>query len=233
MSRPWPRRSVWVALSLALGGLPAAGVWAAQSGIPSAGGVSDFGAAPRSSASPQSLMSPVPSGGMLSAVASGAGSGGDRSTSSSRPVPREFSIPRLGVEASVDAVGVTGAGQVVVPEDPQRVGWYRFSPVPGAPAGSSVIVGHVDSEGRGLGVLAALNDVRPGDTARVSGSEGLAVEYRVVSRRTVAKDGLGASGAFRVDGRAVLTLITCTGPYDAGKGGYQKNLVVTAEPVGR
>ncbi|MFJ5520980.1 class F sortase [Streptomyces griseoluteus] len=231
MSRPWPRRSVCVALWLALGGLPAAGVWAAQSRIPRAGSVSDFGAAPRSSAPPQS-MSPVPSVGKPSAAASGAGGGGDRSASGFRPVPREVSIPRLGVEASVDAVGVTRTGQVVVPEDPKRVGWYRFSPVPGAPAGSSVIVGHVDSQGRGLGALVALNDVRLGDTVRVSRSAGLAVEYRV-SRRTVAKERLSASGAFRVDGRAVLTLITCTSPYDAAEGGYQNNLVVTAEPVGR
>ncbi|MET7827009.1 class F sortase [Streptomyces sp. NPDC005386] len=148
-------------------------------------------------------------------------------------MPVSLSIPRLGVEAAVDAVGVTKQEQVMVPEDPKRVGWYRFSPLPGAPRGSSVIVGHVDSRERGLGVLVALNDVRRGDTVRVSRSEGRPVEYRVVSRRTVAKDGLTAVGAFRVDGPAALTLITCTGPYDAGKGGYRNNLVVTAEPVGR
>ncbi|MFF3890414.1 class F sortase [Streptomyces sp. NPDC001914] len=148
-------------------------------------------------------------------------------------VPLSLSIARLRVRAAIDAVGVTSAGQVEVPGDPKRVGWYRFSPAPGASTGSSVIVGHVDSRGRGLGVLVALNDVRRGDVVRVSRSAGRIADYRVVSRQTVAKDGLGAVGAFRVDGPAVLTLITCTGPYDAGEGGYQNNLVVTAELVSR
>ncbi|MGW6492785.1 class F sortase [Streptomyces sp. NPDC055056] len=233
MSRLWSRRSVWVALSLALAGLLTAGVWAAQSRIGNAGSASDFGGAPRSSTSPPSL-SPTPPAGESSAAVSVPSNGGDGSASGSvRAVPREVSIPRLGVGAAVDAVGVTRVGQVVVPADPKRVGWYRFSPPPGASQGSSVIVGHVDSKGRGLGVLVALNDVRRGDTVRVSRSEGRPLEYRVVSRRTVPKNGLAGVGAFRVDGPAALTLITCTGPYDAGKGGYRNNLVVTAEPVGR
>ncbi|MET7597257.1 class F sortase [Streptomyces sp. NPDC005481] len=146
-------------------------------------------------------------------------------------VPRKLSIPRLRVEAAVDAVGVTAEGQVEVPANPKRVGWYRFSPAPGEPAGSSVIVGHLDSRERGLGVLAALNEVRRNEIVQVTRSEGRAVTYRVVSRRTVAKDGLNAVGAFRMEGPATLTLITCTGPYDADKGGYRNNLVVTAEPV--
>lgn len=231
MSRPWSRRSLWAAFSLALVGLLAAGVWAAGARTGNAGRVSDFGAAPLIRASPQSA-SPRPSLGEPPAVSSEPHSGGDGSTpASARAVPRAVSIPRLRVEAAVDAVGVTRSGQVEVPADPKRVGWYRFSPAPGGRAGSSVIVGHVDSRRRGLGVLVALNDVRRGDVVRVSRSVGRAVAYRVVSRRTVAKDGLGAAGAFRVDGPAALTLITCTGPYVAGSGGYQNNLVVTAEPV--
>ncbi|MGW2210700.1 class F sortase [Streptomyces sp. NPDC001781] len=130
-------------------------------------------------------------------------------------------------------MGVTKAGQVEVPADPKRVGWYRFSPAPGASSGSSVVVGHVDSKGRGLGVLAALNNVRRGDIVRVTRSAGRPVDFRVVSRRTVAKDAVDAAGAFRVQGPAVLTVITCTGPYVASEGGYQNNLVVTAEPVNR
>ncbi len=36
---------------------------------------------------------------------------------------------------------------------------------------------------------------------------------------------------FRRDGREVLTLITCGGPYLADAGGYQDNVVVSAVPV--
>ncbi|QOV47818.1 class F sortase [Streptomyces chromofuscus] len=142
-------------------------------------------------------------------------------------------MPRLGVRAPVDPVGVTGDGQVRVPEDPRRVGWYRFSPPPGASAGSAVIVGHVDSDRGGLGVLVALADVRRGDRVLVERSDGGSVAFRVVSRRTLPKEDLAESGAFRRDGSAALTLITCTGPFLPDDGGYRNNLVVTAVPASK
>ena len=38
-----------------------------------------------------------------------------------------------------------------LPEDVDRVGWYRFGPAPGAD-GSAVLAGHVDDAEQGLGV---------------------------------------------------------------------------------
>ncbi|MFD6417571.1 class F sortase [Streptomyces sp. NPDC060194] len=145
--------------------------------------------------------------------------------------PRQLSLPRLGLRAPVDAVGVAEDGQTEVPEDPDRVGWYRFSPAPGSDEGSSVIVGHVDSKNKGLGVLNALNEVREGDVVRVGRADGSTVSYEITARRTVGKKDLAASGAFRRDGRAVLTMITCALPYVRDAGGYQNNLVVTAQEV--
>ncbi|MFH8253816.1 class F sortase [Streptomyces roseolus] len=142
--------------------------------------------------------------------------------------PSDISVPRLRLRAPVDRVGVTPDGQVHVPDDPGRVGWYRFSPAPGAPAGSSVLVGHVDATGRGLGVLAALDDVREGDRVVVGRRDGTTVSYRVTARRTIAKQALAGSGVFRREGAPVLTLVTCAGPYLPGEGGYRNNLVVTA-----
>ncbi|WP_106978926.1 class F sortase [Streptomyces griseus] len=155
----------------------------------------------------------------------------DRAGPPAVPAPSSVRIPRLGLRAPVDPVGVAPDGQVVVPEDPDRVGWYRFSPLPGAGAGSSVIVGHVDATGRGLGVLAALSQVREGDRVAVDRQDGSTVAYRIASRRTVAKNALSGSGAFRREGRPTLTLITCAGPYLREEGGYQNNLVVTAVAV--
>ncbi len=144
------------------------------------------------------------------------------------PPPQELSLPRLGLRAPVGPVGVTDDGQTEVPPDPDRVGWYRFSPAPGSSAGSSVIVGHVDAEGRGLGVLNGLHEVRPGDRVLVRREGGSTVAYEITARRTVDKEDLADSGAFRRDGPPVLTLITCAGPYLPDNGGYQNNLVVTA-----
>jgi sortase (surface protein transpeptidase) len=57
--------------------------------------------------------------------------------------------------------------------------------------------------------------------------------YRVTSVRTVAKQALAtSSSAFDQSGDHRLVLITCTGAYDAARGGYASNLVVTAAPLG-
>ncbi|MEU2507312.1 class F sortase [Streptomyces sp. NPDC007863] len=108
------------------------------------------------------------------------------------------------------------------------MGRYRFSPAPGAPAGSSVLVGHVDATGRGRGPLAALADLREGDRVVVGRRDGTTASSRVTARRMIAKDALAASGVFRPEGSPVLTPITCAGRYLRDEGGYQNDLVVTA-----
>ncbi|MFF3484415.1 class F sortase [Streptomyces sp. NPDC002701] len=224
MGKPSPHRMLLAGLGAALVGLVVsvvlvAGAW------PGGSDAGDFGAMPGGSDSGASAPAreAVPEG------PAGDGAAPSATAVPGRvPGPRSLSLPRLGVRAPVDPVGVADDGQVEVPDDPRRVGWYRFSPAPGEPSGSSVVVGHVDSDGRGLGVLVALADVRQGDRVLVRRADGSSVEYRVAARRSVAKQDLAASEAFRRDGPGVLTLITCAGPYLPDRGGYQRNLVVTA-----
>ncbi|MFJ4815868.1 class F sortase [Streptomyces sp. NPDC088801] len=146
------------------------------------------------------------------------------------PPPRRVLAHRTGLDAEVGPVGVTGRGDMAVPDDPSVAGWYRHGPAPGRDRGSAVLVGHVDSESGDLGEFLALYDVRRGDLVEVRRAEGGPVHYRVVSRVTVPKDDLPPS-AFRRSGAPVLTLITCAPPYVPERGGYVSNLVVTAEPV--
>ncbi|MFF9060247.1 class F sortase [Streptomyces sp. NPDC014882] len=226
MGKRSSRRPVLVGLAFALAGLIVStvlltGHWSGERG-PVA---DDFGAATPVTGAP--VTGPVPE--TVTATATGGRTSGAPATASG-PVaePTSLVLPRLDVRAPVDPVGVAGDGQVEVPEDPDRVGWYRYSPAPGSPRGSAVVVGHVDAKGRGLGVLDALNDVRPGDEVLVERGDDDATAYRVATRRTVGKRDLPSSDAFRRDGPAVLTLITCAGPYLPDRGGYQNNLVVTA-----
>ncbi|MEW1905243.1 sortase [Streptomyces sp. NPDC086147] len=189
----------------------------------------DFGTAPAGTASAPAPLVSMPASPSAQPTSAAADSSAPGDAGPSRiPVPQKLSIPRLGLSAPVDPVGVAQDGQTEVPPDPERVGWYRFSPAPGASAGSSVIVGHVDAKGRGLGVLNALNEVRQGDRVVVGRKDGSTVVYEITARRTMGKKALAASEAFRREGRAVLTLITCAGPYLPDAGGYQNNLVVTA-----
>ncbi|GAA2460145.1 class F sortase [Streptomyces macrosporus] len=144
--------------------------------------------------------------------------------------PLDVRVPRVSLDAPIEAVGVAADGTVEVPDDADAVGWYRHGPPPGAPAGSAVLVGHVDDRTGDLGAFARLYEVRAGDTIAVAREDAPPVRYEVTAREVVDKERLPAE-VFRRDGRPVLTLITCAPPYDRERGGYQRNLVVYAEPV--
>ena len=71
-----------------------------------------------------------------------------------------------------------------------------------------------------------------GEVVVLNGS-GRTASYKVKSVVSVPKDALATkSGAFTQTGDHRLVLITCTGPYDASRGGYADNLVVTATSLG-
>ncbi|MGW6291676.1 class F sortase [Streptomyces sp. NPDC055058] len=145
--------------------------------------------------------------------------------------PRRIRVPRVGIDARIEAVGVTREGTMTVPADPAVAGWYRFGPAPGTRRGSAVLAGHVDDETGALGEFAALQDLRRGDRVEVLRRGADPVVHRVVARRTVPQDELPPS-VFRRTGDPVLTLVTCAPPFLPDRGGYRSNLVVTAVPVG-
>lgn len=240
-------RRRWTALAGALALISALGLWG---GLRTAGepAPADFGSAvsPAAGTSGTAAGGAVPTAPVTTPPSSSRTAAAPQRSSTVPPVatsiaapdsggpvaaPRRLLIPRLGVRAPVDPVGVGPDGQTEIPQDDSRVGWYRFSPEPGAGQGSAVIVGHIDARSQGLGVLAALSRVGEGDQVVVERADGSTLRYAITSRRTVAKSALAASGAFRVDGRPVLTLITCAGPYRRDHGGYQNNLVVQAVPT--
>jgi LPXTG-site transpeptidase (sortase) family protein len=144
------------------------------------------------------------------------------------PRPRRLVIPRLGVAAPVDPMGIRPGGAMEIPDDVRTVGWYRFGPSPGGP-GSAVLVGHVDSRVAGPGVFFRLSTLRQGDEVRVQLAGGRWRAFEVVSRRLVPKDDIPA-GAFVRHGRPILTLITCGGGFDPAVGAYTHNVVVAAVP---
>ena len=56
--------------------------------------------------------------------------------------------------------------------------------------------------------------------------------FAVSSLRLVPRASLaGATDLFAPSGPRRLTMVTCAGPYDAARGGYQNLAVVTARPV--
>ena len=147
-----------------------------------------------------------------------------------RFLPVALELPRLGVSAPIDATGVTPDGQAEIPENANRVGWYRFGPAPGED-GATVIVGHVDSREYGKGALFPLREARSGDEVLMTVEDGQTMRYQVVEVTRYDKVGLPTEQLFTKSGAPVLNIITCGGPYVPSLGGYQQNVVVTAVPV--
>ena len=146
--------------------------------------------------------------------------------------PVRVELPALGVVAEVDQVGVADDGQMELPPDPDRVGWYRFGPAPGEDRGSAVLAAHVDSRRYGLGQFSRLGEASPGDRVVVVLADGRSVEHEVVDVRAESKAAVQLDALFRRGGEPSLILVTCGGVYDAEARSYEDNVVVTAVPVG-
>jgi hypothetical protein len=151
-------------------------------------------------------------------------------TETQPPVPVRLAVPGRGVDAAVDAVGVQPDGQMTLPEDVDRLGWYRFGPAPGAD-GSAVIAGHVDDREQGLGAMAPLREAEVGDEVIVTDATGTTTRWRVVSRELIQKQALPLDRLFAREGPPRLTLITCGGPFLPEFGSYRDNVVVVTEPL--
>ncbi|HUH06977.1 MAG TPA: sortase [Egibacteraceae bacterium] len=143
--------------------------------------------------------------------------------------PRRLSIPAIGVDAPVIAVGVDADGAMEVPDDVLDVGWYRHGPGPGEP-GSAVLAAHVDSRQQGRGVFFDLRRLDVGDQLVVTDDAGEQHRFVVQARRTYDKATLPAAELFERTGPPRLVLITCGGEFNAEASSYRDNVVIYAVP---
>lgn len=146
------------------------------------------------------------------------------------PSPVRLAVPALGVDTAIDPVGVEPDGQMTIPAEVDRVGWYRFGPAPGD-GGSAVLAGHVDSRTQGLGAMAPLREAAVGHEVVVTDAAGTATRWRVISRELISKQVLPLDRLFARDGPPRLTLVTCGGPFLPEYRSYRDNVVVVAEPM--
>ena len=149
-----------------------------------------------------------------------------------RSEPTLLEIPAIGVSTGVVPIGLGPDRTLDVPPVSGKApaSWYQRSPTPGE-TGSSVIVGHVDSERDGPAVFHHLRLLRPGDLVVVHRADGSVVEFAVtgVGRypRTASPGELVGGGG----DHPVLTLITGGGEFDRERRSYRDNLVVFARSV--
>ncbi len=145
--------------------------------------------------------------------------------------PRAVSLPS-GATVRIDVTATGTNGELAIPSDVNRAGWWDGSSRLGEPYGATVLAAHIDSFSQGLGRFAELLDARQGDHIRLDSAD-LRQQFRVVSATLIPKASLSAqSDLFASTGPSRVVLITCGGAYDESEGGYQDNMIVIAEPVG-
>ncbi|MEP6853396.1 MAG: class F sortase [bacterium] len=181
-----------------------------------------------------------------SSVPSPSRSSGSTPSSSERPVastrtapgsstrtgePIRIRIASIDVAAPVDAVGVDRTGDMAIPDNVERVGWYRWGPRPGSGQGSIVLAGHVDSAVQGLGAMFRLRQISRGSSITVTTTSGRNWHYRVVALEEFPKTTIPLDKIFSRTGAPRLTVITCGGQFDASTRSYDDNIVVTGVPA--
>jgi LPXTG-site transpeptidase (sortase) family protein len=146
-----------------------------------------------------------------------------------RFVPERIDLPG-GAYTAVVPVATVG-NELVVPEDPTKVGWWDGSSYVGDPYGSTVIAGHVDAFDRGIGFFFRLWIIKVGERVVLSAGD-VRQAYQITSVRQVPRtDLVDDAEVFDIGGPPRLVLITCAGEFRPDRGGYSRNLIVVARPV--
>ena len=143
--------------------------------------------------------------------------------------PVRLVIPKIGLDAAIEYVGLTADHAMAAPSGPDTVGWYKLGPRPGN-KGSAVIDGH---SGYASGQAAAFDDLpelAKGDTLYVEDARGRLASFVVRKTQLYARDA-NAVEVFAPTSSRRLNLITCTGAWDAAAGTHSQRLVVFTELV--
>jgi hypothetical protein len=147
--------------------------------------------------------------------------------------PNRIEIPKIHANAPIIPVGTTDDGELVVPLDPHKVGWWRYGAKPGATVGTAILAGHINYSGV-TGEMAAIGRLNPGDTVYVFGKQNAQrkheVRFTVTGVRTYHKTHLPYQQIFDQHSAGRIAIVTCGGPFDASTGNYLDNIVVFAVP---
>ena len=144
--------------------------------------------------------------------------------------PFSIEIPAIKAQAPILDIGTSADKELEPPQDPTKVGWWKYGAKPGAATGTAVITGHINYAGV-AGALGEIGRLDPGDKVVVHGlRDGKQTEltFTVTGVRTYSKKRLPWEQIFNQQIAGRLALVTCGGPFDATTGNYLDNIVAYA-----
>lgn len=142
----------------------------------------------------------------------------------------ELLIPSAGLKSTIVRVGHTPTGAMGSPDNPYVIGWLESSAAPGE-AGNTLLAGHRDFEdisgNIGTGVCWELVNTTAGDQMIVRDNEqNIYYVYTVTEAVTVNPRDRDAAHYLWDTDEPVITLITCTGSFNADTHQYSHRFVV-------
>lgn len=215
-------------LFLLLVALFAAAVLIGVRGLPAASNAASLaarGVAPRSSTAPSAVAYPPPAIQGQPGTTSGETLAAAQAIAAPAAAPQRLLVPAIGVNASVEPLGLDSQGRMATPSRAENVGWYSPGTTPGD-VGNAVIDGHLDWT-TGPAVFWKLGRLRHGDEITITRADGSRAAFAVQSTSVMPYDA-STDSLFTRSGPPSLTLITCSGSWDRHRGTYLQRLVVRA-----
>ena len=146
--------------------------------------------------------------------------------------PARISLPSVGIEADVIALDMSPDGTLPAPNNGRVAAWYSYGARLGE-SGNAVLAGHVDWDGH-PGAFWRLREVKPDQEVLLHGNEGEVYRYRVEWVRDYPAESLTGLASLRPGGGAsTVTLVTCSGRFDAATRSYDNRQVVRATLVAK
>lgn len=142
-------------------------------------------------------------------------------------IPTTLTIPKIGVSAQVESVGLDAQGKMDIPRNYVDVAWYDLGQKPGE-KGSAVIDGHLDTPTGAPGVFSNISRLTAGDTIVVTDSNGKQYMFSVVDTESYPYNAFPLQKVFATNDQPRLNLITCQGKWDAASHNYSNRVVVYA-----
>jgi LPXTG-site transpeptidase (sortase) family protein len=142
-------------------------------------------------------------------------------------VPARLMIRRLGIDAPIEVKGINTHNQMEAPDKPLDAAWYRFTPQPGG-GGNAVFSGHLDAQSTGPAIFWRLTQLAPGDVIEIVSPQSSELRYQVIQSSSYPVATIPMKSVLYPGGGDQITLITCSGHYQA-PAGYDHRLVIRAK----
>jgi hypothetical protein len=128
--------------------------------------------------------------------------------------PVRLLIPAIGVNASIEHVGITSTGNLSTAQKSpwDDVGWLSSGSYPGQD-GSAVIDGHVDRPGGSPAVFWYLSDLQPGAQVSIVQANNHVINFRVTRVAYYPPSQAPLQSIFGDSSGKYLNLITCAGDW--------------------